>query len=72
MRRFRRLLLVAILIGVAAFVLLPSRGVRVEQGSKQRSELFAAMLKAEQGLGEPASMVKPAAREERAGEEAVV
>ena len=33
MRRFRRLLLVAILIGVAAWVLLPSRGVHVEQGS---------------------------------------
>jgi protease-4 len=33
MRRFRRLLLVAILIGVAAWVLLPSRGVQVEQGS---------------------------------------
>src|SRR5512134_2054077 len=33
MRRYRRLLLVALLIGVAAWVLLPSRGPRVEQGS---------------------------------------
>ena len=33
MRRFRRLLLVVILIGVAAWVLLPSRGMHVEQGS---------------------------------------
>jgi protease-4 len=33
MRRFRRLLVVAILIGLAAWVLLPSRGVPIEQGS---------------------------------------
>src|SRR3990172_859251 len=33
MRRLRRLLLVAILIGIAAWVLLPYRGVHVEQGS---------------------------------------
>jgi protease-4 len=33
MRRFRRLLVVAILIGLAAWVLLPGRGVHVEQGS---------------------------------------
>jgi len=33
MRRFRRLLLVAILIGLAAWMFLPTRGVGVEQGS---------------------------------------
>src|SRR5262245_22643805 len=33
MRRFRRLAIVAVLIGVAAWFLVPSRGVRVEKGS---------------------------------------
>jgi protease-4 len=33
MRRFRRLLVIALLIGLAAWVLLPGRGVHVEQGS---------------------------------------
>jgi indolepyruvate ferredoxin oxidoreductase len=43
----------------------------VEQAHKQRSELFAAMRKGEQGAPE-APARKPVPNDERAGEEAVV
>ncbi len=44
----------------------------VEQARKQRSELFAAMRKAEQETAELALSGRPAAREQARGEEAVV
>ena len=36
----------------------------VDQASKQRSELLAAMLKVEQGVPQPASPHRPLGREE--------
>ena len=46
MRRFRRLVIVAILIGLAAWMLLPSRGVEVEQGSILVLELEGEFVEA--------------------------
>src|SRR3990172_1483331 len=46
MRRLRRLLLVAILIGVAAWVLLPSRAVHVEEGTILVLDLEGAFVEA--------------------------